>query len=312
MSAVHRARSARPAAAEDRSGKTSRSSSTPCGARSAAPGPRPAGPAPHPHARCGMPRPTRRLPGASDALVAIGAVANMGALAFERFFHSRPDSAYRRPVKAREPRLRPLRPGPGLDASAAKALHRLLSAEARAWALLNAAGTAQGRSLGAIRAKDLDTARRQARATGGSPARPGRHSAAFRPARRGRRRAAGRRCSRSDRHGAQAQAYLDTVRAGGLPSDLRARLTQLGLGRADQKRLRKIILARGPAGGPMLIAPLANASGVTGVKELRQALRRVAARSRSAPLVSAKAGPRVVDGIRPHASQASGRRRRRG
>ena len=254
---------------------------------------------------------TAAAPGASDALVAIGAVANMGALAYERFFHSRPESAYRRSVKAREPRLRPLLPGPGLDASAAKALHRLLSAEARAWALLNAAGTAQGRSLGAIRAKDLEAARRQARAYGhlaGQAGKALRRVPPLRAAAVAALQAGG--APEVTVTPAQAQAFQDSVRAGGLPSELRARLTQLGVGRADQKRLRKVILARGTVGGPMLIAPLANASGVTAVKDLRQVLRRIAARSRSTPLVSAKARPRVVDGVRPHASQGSGRRRR--
>ena len=57
-----------------------------------------------------------------------------------------------RPTGAGEgprPRLAQLAPGPGLDPSAAQALDRLLSVEARARALLSAAAVARGRSLGA-------------------------------------------------------------------------------------------------------------------------------------------------------------------
>lgn len=261
---------------------------------------------------------SRKLParlsaasGTTDALVAIGAVANLGALAYDRLRSGRPDSAYRRSVRALKPRLAPLAPGPGLDASAAHALHRLLSAEARAWALVNAATLAQGRSLGAIRARDLVAARSQARAYGrfaGQAAKALRRVPALRAAALAALQAGGTpEVTVTD---AQFRAFQDSVRKGGLPAEMKARLTQLGLRRADQRRVAKVVLATRPRGGPVLIAPLADASRLAATTRLAKLFKRTAARSRRQPLVRSTTRPGTVSGARPHTSQASRRRPR--
>ena len=67
-----------------------------------------------------QPQYTGRQPGSCS-----GRRRDLGALAFERLRASRPDSAFRRHVRVLRPKLAPIAPGPGLDASAAEALHRL-------------------------------------------------------------------------------------------------------------------------------------------------------------------------------------------
>jgi hypothetical protein len=249
--------------------------------------------------------------GSTGAVVAVAAVGHLAALAHDRLRASRPDSAYRRPVKVRKPRLGRLAPGPGLDPPAARALHKLLSAEADAWALLNAAAVARARSLGAIRARNLEAARRQARASGrldGEAAKALRQIPAL-----SRKAAAALRAAGTPEvtvTAEQFRAYQNSVRDDGLPADMRARLGQLGLGRADQRRVAKIILAARPKSGPVLIAPLADASRLGAMGSLARLLRKAAVRSRRKPLVRSKGGPATVPGVRPHASQSSQRRRR--
>ena len=104
--------------------------------------------------------------GSADALDALAGVANLAALASDRFRSGRPDSRSRRSVRARKPALAAISAGPGLDATAAQALNKLLTAEARAWTLVDAAAQAHARSLGAIRAHNARAAVSQARASG--------------------------------------------------------------------------------------------------------------------------------------------------
>jgi len=251
--------------------------------------------------------------GAADALVALGAVQGRGALAADLLRSGRPDSSYRKPVKAGKPALTPVAPGPGLDAAAAQALNKLLAAEARAWALLNAAATAYARSLGAIRASNVRAARGQARAYGKFA---GKAAKALRPIPRLRAAAAaalqGGGTPEVTVTARQVADFQAAVRRGGLPADLRARLTQLGLGRAEQRKVARLIVGTDPqrVAGDVLIAPLANASRRSAVAKLSTLLARQAARSRTRPITVSKRRPRNVRGTapRPHTSQSSRRR----
>jgi hypothetical protein len=249
--------------------------------------------------------------GSADALVAVAAVENLARLAHHRLLLSRPDSAYRRPVRVATPRLRRLAPGPGLDPSAARALHRLLAAEARAWALVNAMALARARSLGAIRARNMAAARRQARAAGqfsGQAAKALRQLPSM-----SRKAAAALRAAGAPEvtvTGRQARDFRESVRNGGLPADLRARLSQLGLTRSDQRQVLKLVLANRLRTGPVLIAPLADASRLAALRRSARVLGQTATRSRTRPLVRSKGRPSTVPGIRPHASQSAQRARR--
>jgi hypothetical protein len=250
-------------------------------------------------------------PGSADALDALAGVANLAALAADRFTSGRPDSRYKRSVRARKPRLAPVAAGPGLDAAAAQALNKLLSAEARAWALVDAAGQAHARSLGAIRAHNARAAVGQARASGRFSAQAAKALRALPGLRQAAAGALGSAGTAEVTVSArQVLAFQSSVRRGGLPADLRARLNQLGLGSSDQKRIRALILAEEPerGAGSILIAPLADASNLATLRRLAKLFARRAARSRNRPIAVSKAGPRTVSGPRPHASHSVRRR----
>ena len=253
--------------------------------------------------------------GSADALVALAAVSDLAALAGDRLRSGRPAGEYRRRVRARRTALRPIAPGPGLDAAAARELDKLVSAEARAWALVDAWAVAHARSLGAIRARNARAAVTQARASGRFAAKAAK---AMRPV-PGLRRSAAAALQRagtpevtvSER---QVVAFQDAVRRDGLPADTRARLTQLGLSRAEQQRVSALILRAQPGSvaGNVLLAPLADASTLARLGELAGMLARQAARSRKQPIAVSSPGPRKTAGTSPraHASQSSQRRRR--
>ena len=248
-----------------------------------------------------LPARSAAAPGSADALVAIGAVSTLAALARESFRASRPDSRYRRPVRVLKPRLAPIAPSPGLDASAARALDTLLAAEARAWALANAAAVARARSLGALRAGNARAARSQAHAFGhfaGGTAKALRKLPRLRRAAAGALQAGG--TPEVTLTMGQVRAAQALVRTGGLPADLRARLTQLGVGRADQKRVARILIGAKPRGGPVLVAPLANASkfGTTA-----RVFARAAARSRNRPIVVSRPRPGRIRASQPAAAR---------
>ena len=253
--------------------------------------------------------------GSADALVALAAVSHLAALAGDRLRSGRSDANYRRRVRARKPALRPIAPGPGLDAAAARALDQLVSTEARAWALVDAWAVAHARSLGAIRARNARAAVTQARASGRFAAQAAK---ALRPVPDLRKAAAAAlegagtpEVTVSER---EVAAFQDSVRRGGLPADTRARLTQLGLDRAEQKRVAALILRRQPgsAAGNVLIAPLADASTLATMSRLATQLARQATRARKQPITVTAPGPRKAAGTspRPHAAQSSQRRRR--
>ena len=253
--------------------------------------------------------------GGADALVALAAVSELAALAGDRLSSGRSDADYRHRVRARKTALRPIAPGPGLDAAAARELDKLVSAEARAWALVNAWAVAHARSLGAIRARNARAAVTQARASGRFAAQAAK---ALRPVPGLRRTAAAalRRAGTPEVTVSERQviAFQDAVRRDGLPADTRARLTQLGLGRAEQQRVSALIVRRQPGSlaGNVLIAPLADASTLARIGELARLLTRRAARSRKQPIAVSSPGPRKAEGTSPraHASQSSQRRRR--
>ena len=249
--------------------------------------------------------------GSADALLAVGAVNDLAALAAERFRSARADPAYRKPVKVARPALAPLVAGPGLDASAAQALDALLAAEAHAWALLNAAAIARSRSLGAIRAKHAAAARTQARASGhflGQAATALRSIPALRRTTAGALRQAGTPEMTLTRR--EVATFQAAVRRGGLPPGLRTRLVQLGLSRAEQKRVAAIVIdtPSAVAAGGVLIAPLEDAQRLAAITDVAGALARAAARSRTHPIVFTKPLPAHVRGSRPRTHPTTSRR----
>jgi hypothetical protein len=256
---------------------------------------------------------TDAAPGPIDAVVAIGAVSDLGRLAADRIRSRRPDKAFRRAVKAPSVRVKPIAAGPGLDAAAAKALTTMLAAEARAWALLYAAAIARARSLSALRHHKAGAARTQSRASAAFAAKAAKGLRRL-PSLRTAAVAALRNSGTSEvtTTTADVKAFQDQVRSSGLPADLRARLSQLGLDRSEQRQVKKLILARLPASlaGNLLIEPLADPSNQAALRALAKQLSRIARRSRRHPITSHKPGPRVRQGTRPHVSRASGRRSR--
>jgi hypothetical protein len=252
-------------------------------------------------------------PGSADALVAIGAVGDLAALAYDTIKNPRPDSAYRRAVKAPRVALRPVVSGPGLDAAAAQALTKMLIAEARAWALIYAVAVARARALGAIKGRNMKAARSQARASAAFAARagkalrrvPGLRSAAL----------AALQAGGTPEVSVTARAvrsFQNSVRSNGLPADLRARLAQLGLSPAERRRVAKLIVSRqrDARAANVLIEPLADASNQAALRKLAKKLARFAAATRRHPISVSKPGPGKVRAKRPHTSQASGSRKR--
>lgn len=246
--------------------------------------------------------------GVADALVAIDAVGDLARLAHAHIESPPRDSAYRHAVRAPRVALRPVRSGPGLDSASARALAKLLIAEARAWALIYAAAVARARSLTAIRTKNMAAARKQARASAAFAARAAK---ALRPIPRLRTAAldalrAGRAAEVSVTAN-QVRALQRSAARTGLPADVRARLSQLGLDAAERRRVARLIVARqGDARAKnVLIEPLADASRQAAIRRMAKQLRRIAATSRRHPIRSSKPGPRRVRASRPHASRAA-------
>jgi hypothetical protein len=247
-------------------------------------------------------------PGPIDAVVAIGAVADLGALAAERIRSRRPDTGFRHAVRPPTARVRPIVAGQGLNAAAAKALTTMLVTEARAWALLYAAAVARARALSALRSHNMRAARAQSRASAAFAAK-----AAKALRRVPRLRAAAVTALRTSgtpevtATAADIRAFQDAVRSNGLPHDLATRLSQLGLKRTERRRVAKLILARraDSLAGNLLIEPLADASNRAVLRTLAKRLSDIAARSRRHPITTHKPGPRRIPGSRPHVSAAS-------
>jgi hypothetical protein len=253
--------------------------------------------------------------GAAEAVVAIGAVADLTELAYDRIRSDRPDHAYRHAVRPHKPALSPIAAGPGLDAAAASALTKMLIAEARAWTLVYAAAVARARSLSALRARNRRAAVRQARASGafaGDAAKALSRVPRLRSAAVAALRSAG--TPEVTVTEAEFRAFQALVRADGLPADVRARLSQLGLRSAEQRQVAKLILARRPGtlAPNVLIAPLASASKQATLRKLVRELRQIGASSRKQPITRFRSRPRKVRAVRPHTSQAAGLRPRGG
>jgi hypothetical protein len=240
--------------------------------------------------------------------VAIGAVADLAVLAYDSIKNPRPDSAYRRAVKAPRVALRPVAPGAGLDAAAAQALSKLLIAEARAWALIYAAAVARMRALGAIKARNMKAARGQARASAtfaAGAAKALRRVPRLRTAALAALQSSGTPEVRVTAN--QVRSFQSSVRSDGLPADLRARLSQLGLSAAEKRRVAKLIVARrGDARDRnVLVEPLASDSQQAALRTLVRKLGRFAAATRRRPISASKPGPAKVRARRPHTSESS-------
>jgi hypothetical protein len=253
-------------------------------------------------------------PGAADALVALRAVAGLAVLTHETIRVARPDSRFRRAVRAPRVALKAVAPGPGLDPASADALTKLLAAEARAWALVYAAAVARGRSIGAIKARRKKQALAQARAAGafaGKAAKAIRRIPGLRAAALAAFQAGGvAEVSVSYR---DARAFQAAVHHTGLPADLAARLAQLGLTTAQRRQIAKLIWNRPTERltGAQLIEPLADPVRTAALRALTKRLGRLAAKSRRQPISRSRARPGKVRANRPHAS-ASARARARG
>jgi hypothetical protein len=198
-------------------------------------------------------------PAVVAALDALAAVAGQGAAAMLGFRNGKRDSAFRQRVVVKPAKPPTLAAGPGLDAGSARALNTLLSAEARAYALVSAAATALWRARAANAKKNRAATKAQLRASAKFAAQAVTALKRLPALRTGAANAliAG---------GVQevfvlqdgVKAFEDAVRSGGLPSYLTGPLVKLGASSADLKRLRDEMARHSllSAAGAVLIEPL--------------------------------------------------------
>jgi hypothetical protein len=230
------------------------------------------------------------------ALIALAAVNAQGVVAGKGYSGDRVDRAYRRRVRA--PRISPPRiaSGPGLDQVSARALQSLLSAEAKGFGLALAAGTALARARGALARDDLRAARRQVLAAARFSADAARLLRRV-PALRANAVGALRRGGTTEvvATDADVRSMQAAVRAGGVPASVRSALRRLGVRGGDLKPVRATLLAT-QAGGPVLIAPLADPARTANMKALSAELSRYARAARRAPISRSRPEPRRVGG----------------
>jgi hypothetical protein len=237
---------------------------------------------------------------AGAALLALAAVDAQAAAAGAAFTDLHVDRAYKRKVVAATPKLPKLAAGPGLDARAARALDTLLAAQAKAFALVLAAATSLARSRAALRKHDRTLARRQALASAAFASQAAKTLRGV-PALRAK--AAATLTSTGTAEvtatAAQVLALQASVRAGGVPSDLAAQLARLGIRGADLGRVKAALLASS-AGGPALIAPLADPAVTRTIEASAAALAKYAKAARRAPIRTYRGEPLRVRGTRAH------------
>ena len=235
------------------------------------------------------------------ALLALAAVNAQGVAAGSAFADRKVDRAYRRRVVAARPSAPRIASGPGLDPAAARALERLLAAEAKGFALTLAAGKALARARGATSGHDVRAARRQVLAAADFAARAAR---ALRPvpSLRGSAAAALRATGAAEVviSPAEVLALQAEVRVSGIPPALRDRLRRLGVRGEDLAPVRAGLLAGSP-GGAALIEPLADPARTRNLKAIATELARYAKSARRAPISRTRGLPKR---LRAHATTA--------
>jgi hypothetical protein len=230
-------------------------------------------------------------PAVTAALLALAAVNAQGIAAGTALSAPPADRNHRRTARPVRPRLPRVAPGPGLNAAAATALNQLLTAEARAFALVHACARSLGRARGASARRDVRTMRRQTQTAARYAAQAAR---ALRGLPRLRARAAA-----ALRSGGTAEvmttatdiaALQASVQATGVPADLRTLLSRLGVSGADLEPVRAALLVSTP-GGPALIGPLADRRRDANLRALASALGRFSASVRRSPVTRVRGGP---------------------
>jgi hypothetical protein len=252
----------------------------------------------------GGPRAQLRSAQATDpvaaALLALAAVNALGVAAGGAFADNRIDGAYRRRVAAPRPSAPQITSGSGLDPAAARALEKLLAAEAKGFALTLAAGKALARARGATAAHNVGAARKQVLASAGFAAAAAR---ALRPVPSLRKNAlAALRSTGAAEVVATPEEVLALqaeVRLSGVPPALRNQLRRLGVRGSDLAPVRAALLA-GSSGGPALIGPLADPARTRNLQAITAELARYSKSARRSPISRTRGKPKR---FRPRAGQ---------
>ena len=233
-------------------------------------------------------RATRSSSAAVDsALLALAAVNGQGAAAMLAIRDGKRDPAFKQKVKVTRVRPPKLSPDAVLNTGSVAALNKLLVAEAEAYALIAATAKALWRARAAHAKKNSAAARSQLRA---SATFAGQAVTALKRI-QGLRTAAANALKAGKVPEAWAfdpdvNAFIASVRSGGIPASLRSPMGKLGVGSADLKRLRAGVLeqATAPAVGPALIAPLLDKSRAKDLKSLISELSKYAVRAQKHPI----------------------------
>ena len=192
------------------------------------------------------------------------------------------DAAYQSNVVAGNGALPVLESGPGLGAGAAVALDTLLAAQAKGFTQALASAKSLARARGALRRRDLSAARKLVKAAGSFA---GRAAKALRPVPKLRSKAVAALTTESAEVNTTAEevaALQSSVAPGEVPADLAALLTLLGADASDLARVGEV-LQSSSAGGPALIAPLADEAQTATLKSMTKALARFAKSARRSP-----------------------------
>jgi surface antigen len=226
-------------------------------------------------------------PAIDSALIAVAAVNGQAAAAALAFGEGKPDRAFRQ--KVRVARVRPPRvvEGPGLDAASAAALNKLLTAEARAYALAAASAKALWRARAAKAKGQRAHAKRQLRASSkfaGQAASALKRVPALRSAAASALTAGG--VTEVTATEDQVTAFLATVKSGALLAPLRSALSALGVRSTDLKRLRAGLLTQTvtSGSGPALLEPLNDSAGARDLRLVTAQLSKYSKRARRHPI----------------------------
>jgi hypothetical protein len=206
--------------------------------------------------------PPAPTPAAVSALTALAAVNAQGAAAMFGIRGAKRDPRYRSKVEVARVAPPQAFAGPGLDAGSAVAINKLVSAEAKANALILAMSTALSRARAANAARQRGPARTQLRAAASFATQAARAFNALGPLRS----AAVKALVDALVNGEVAEVVvganavereLAAARAsGGVPPALQTAMANLGVTPDDLTRLRSQLGAAPKVGGGCLIAPL--------------------------------------------------------
>ena len=221
------------------------------------------------------------------ALLALAAVNGQGAAAMLAIREGKRDPAFRQKVKVTRAKPPTVSADSVLNAGSAAALNRLLAAEAEAYALIAATAMTLWRSRAAHAKKNSAAVGSQLRASATFAAQAatalerihGLRTAAAKALKAG-------KVPETWAFDPDVNAFIASVRSGGIPTSLRAPMGKLGVGSADLKRLRDGVLgqAANPAVGPALIAPLLDPVRAKDLRSLSSELSKYAARARKHPI----------------------------